>query len=376
MPTQDLETLHRKPDWAPEEVAFLKQGIAEGKTMREIAAGLALRSWSACWQKAHTLGLRASYGFPAGIERIVSETPQRIVSAAPESDEEPIEDLWDSAVGRTGKEVERHRTQGLGKVRILTDKPIAISLSSDWHISTTGAVYLEDLRAYAEAIRDTEGAYAVTVGDMTENPIKWDKDLPDVKREIRLLDFLVGIFGEKLLWWVSGNHDDWTKAFAGLDALAWISRERRLLFAPDEMTVLVELADPKSKETTASYVFAVRHKFYRNSQLNWTHGVWRWLEERVGQWPVGPDGGAMIPDVLAIAHHHVASVEARDYANKRVWAVRMGSWQAASAHGRAGGWMSCPPTAPTFVLYPHREKPIYGTPDYMQALDALSRERE
>ena len=130
-----------------------------------------------------------------------------------------------------------------------------------------------------------------------------------------------------------------------------------------------------TRTITATYVFAVRHKFYRNSQLNWTHGVWRWLEERIGQWPVGPDGGVMVPDVLALAHHHVASVEARDYHNKRIFAVRMGSWQASSPFSRAGGWMACPPTAPTFILYPDRSEPIYASPDYAQALGVLAAER-
>lgn len=331
---------------------------------------------------------RHRYGIPAGekargrhhaiptLTRVVSETPERIVYAPEETDAEPIEELWERAAKRTAREVARAHTEGVALVRLMTDKPVAISISSDWHVSTSSACDLAGLRAYAEAIRDTPGAYAIAVGDLADNAIKWTKQMRDIPDEWRLVSHLLTTFGLKMLGITSGNHDDWTKAFAGIDALRWIAEKGRIHFAPDELVYIIELVDPASQETTARYVVATRHRYYRHSNLNPTHACFRWLEDRVGQWPKAEDGGTLIPDILAIGHNHVACVEERTMPNGPIWGARMGAWQVTSTHGRAGGWRRSPATAPTFILYPHRSKPVIGFADYRQALSFLAVERQ
>src|SRR5690606_29568305 len=139
----------------------------------------------------------------------------------------------------------------------------------------------------------------------------------------------------------------------------WLAERGRIHYAPDELIYLIELVDPKSQTVTARYVVATRHKYYRHSNLNPSHSPFPWLEDRVGQWPKGEDGGELIPDILAVAHNHTASLDVRTKANKPIWGARMGAWHR-SGHSRAGGWPAGPPTAPTFILHPHRSKPVVG----------------
>lgn len=309
------------------------------------------------------------------LTRVVSETPERIVYAPEESDDEPIEEVWERAVRRTQRAVSRAKTEGVALVRIMTDKPIALSISSDWHVSTSGACDLEGLRRYAEAIQQTPGAYAVAVGDLYDNPIKWEKNMRDVPDEVRIVGFLFGIFGWKMLGTTDGNHDAWARQFSGLDSIKQLADAGRIHYAPDELVYVIELVAPKTREVTAKYVVATRHKYRRHSNLNFTHACWRWLEDRVNQWPLGEDGGTLIPDILAIGDNHVAAVESRATPNGARWAARMGPWQVASSFARAKGFGRTPATAPTFILYPHRAKPIAGFEDYAQALDFLAQER-
>src|SRR5690606_32743532 len=131
-------------------------------------------------------------------------------------------------------------------------------------------------------IRDTQGAYAVAVGDLFDNPVKWQKNMEEVPDELSILGLILHTFGYKLLGMTSGNHDDWSVAFAGIDALKWLADRERIHYAPDELVYLIELVDPKTQEVTARYAAATRHKYYRHSNLNPSHACFRWLEDRVG----------------------------------------------------------------------------------------------
>lgn len=360
--------------WNDDEEQKLRDLIPKGLSDHEIGKVLG-RSYDSIRRKRRQLQLPSGVEVRSARMRIVLETPETKVLAPAATEDQPASEVWDHAEKQTGKDLERAKIQNAVIFQIMTDKPIAFSISSDWHLRTRGACDLTGLRRYAEAIRDTPGAYAVAVGDLLDNPIKWEKALDEVPDDLLLLGHLFGIFGYKLAGTTDGNHDAWTRAFAGIDALKWLADRHRIHYAPDELVYQVELLDPKSHERTARYVIATRHKYYRHSNLNPTHSCFRWLEDRVGQWPVGEDGGELIPDILAIGHNHVACCEERSFMNKGIWGARMGAWQLTSGHGRAGGWRNSPPTAPTFILHPHRAQPVTGFADYERALAVLKSER-
>lgn len=365
--------------WTPEEEEIVRAGHKEGKQPAEIADSLPPdRNENAVRQKGSRLcgPWNTRPVLIPTLTRVVSETPERVVIAPVEAASEEMEAVWARSLLRTDRKLAKAKTEGLAVVRIMTDKPIAFSISSDWHVTSRGATDLRGLREYSEAIRDTPGAYAVAVGDLYDNPVKWSKNMGDVPDELMLIAVLFQSFGYKLLGTTSGNHDDWTAAVSGIDALRWLAERDRIHYAPDELVYLVELVDPRTQETTARYCIATRHKYYRHSNLNPTHSCFRWLEDRVGQWPETEDGAEIVPDVLAIGHNHVACCEERSMRNKSIWGARMGPWQYTTGFGRAGGWKNSPPTAPTFILHPHRERPIEGHADYRTALESLTRHRQ
>lgn len=382
--TRERLVSHR--DWTDTETRQLREMAAEGKPDRAIGKAMG-RSTGSITEKRKREGIpggrlvRDGHVNPdevrgATLTRVVSETAERVVLAPEESDEEPIEELWKRATKATTRKIAKTRTEGVALIRLMTDKPIALSISSDWHISPTGACDLEGLRDYAEAVQQAPGAYALAVGDLVDNPIKWSKQMLDIPDEARLLDHIFGVFGSKLLATTDGNHDAWSRQFAGLDNIRRLAALHRVHYSPDELVYVVELVSPKTQETTARFCIATRHQFRRNSALNWTHACWRWVEDNLQDWPKGADGGILLPDVVAIGHNHCAEVAERTYEGGKRWAARMGPFQIHSSHARQYGWSRGVPMCPTFILYPHRAKPVDGYSEYWRALEVLKQERE
>jgi hypothetical protein len=361
------------PHWTDDEKTAALEMLAAGKDDIQVAAALG-RTEN---QVRHFRRRRGMTGEKRPtLTRLVSETPERLVFAPEESDEEPVETLWERCVRATTRKIAKTRTEGVATIRLLTDSPVAVSISSDWHITPSGSCDLVRLRTYAEAIQQAPGAYAVAVGDLTDNPVKWNKNMDDIPDEARLLDLIFGVFGSKLLATTDGNHDAWSKQFAGLDNIRRMASLHRVHYAPDELVYLVELASPSAPDrVTARYVIATRHQYRRNSSLNWSHAAWRWAEDNMYDWPKGEDGGVLLPDIIAIGHNHAAEVAVRDYEGGKRWAARMGPFQVHSSHARQFGWSRGTPTCPTFLLYPHRAKPVEGYADYDRALEILTRER-
>jgi hypothetical protein len=262
-------------------------------------------------------------------------------------------------------EAQRHAT-----IRLASDQPVAITLSSDWHVAPQGTD-LRGLLEYADLVRRTPRLYALAVGDLTDNPIKHrGGSVAQVSDELRLLDILVGRFGGKLLGMTSGNHDDWSKTLAGVDNLAALSRRHRVHYAPDELLWQVDIVSPHDPEdVTATYHLYTRHQWRRGSALNPGHACWTWWQEE------GPNWG-VIPDVLAIGHNHVAVVESRQFSERDMWALRMGTWQRDSAFARAKGFARYRPTAPTVVLHPDRSRRVQCFADPAAAVRFMNGEPE
>lgn len=370
--------------WTPDEEARLGAMLADGLRYPEIAAALG-RAVPSVRFKAKHMGINPKAtragAAPFTFSGVTLERREGLGDAGPvavlvpaETADEPDDAFLARVCGATRRAVAHAKAERFATVRIASDRPIALSISSDWHLSASGATDVEGLVAYAEATRDTPGAYACVVGDLTDNAIKHrggagPQSVPD---ELRLADILVGRFGRKLLWMTSGNHDDWTKAFAGVDSLAALAARKRVHYAPDELFVVVEIVAPDDPDTvTARWVVATRHQYRRGSMLNYTHACWRWLEEMVNDHPADADGRTLLPDVIAIGHNHVAAVETRSTPRGDVIACRMGAWQSPGGYARALGFPGSRPTAPTVILPPTRAERPTAYADYAQAYAAL-----
>lgn len=265
----------------------------------------------------------------------------------------------------------------VARVQITTDLPFALSISSDWHLTSRRATAVRGLFDYAEAVRQAPGCYAVCVGDATDNAIKHKPASPkDVPDEHRLLGLLTARFGRKLLAMVGGNHDAWTEALSGVEALRSLMRQGRVHYTPDALHLIVEVVSPATGALTARYLVVLAHKYRRHSNLNYTHACWRWLEEHMATLPRDENGRIQLPDVIAIGDNHVASVETRSEPHGDVVACRMGAWQIGTGFARSLQFPRHRPTSPTVIFDPRRERQPVGYADYTEALDALRARRE
>lgn len=282
---------------------------------------------------------------------------------APEaSGDEPEDAFLARMIGTATRSVHKAHAQRHARLRIASREPVAVSLSSDWHVSPHGTD-LRGLMAYADFVAATPRLYALAVGDLLDNPIKHKGGNPgQIADDLRMLDLLVGRFRGKLLGTTSGNHDDWSKVLAGTDHLLQLAKRHRIHYAPDEILWDVQIVDPDDADhVTASYFIATRHQWRRNSNLNPCHACWTWWQEEGLNWPVHPD-------VLAIGHNHIAAVESRQFDQRDVWALRMGAWQIDSSYARAKGFARYRPTAPTVVLPPTRGSRVVAFADPQEAV--------
>jgi len=367
---------HTSRPWSGAELATLRTAYEQGATGRELAQLFPQRT-------AESVRMKVQLERENGLVRVVARRanqPVTTVVVTPHADatgplglplatvlapeaaqDEPEGAFLDRVLAAAKTRTDRARTQRFATVQVATDQPIALSLSSDWHLGT--GADLPGLIRYADWVAHTPGVVAIAVGDLTDNPIKHrGGSVAAVKDELRLLDHLVGRFKGRLLGITSGNHDDWSKTLAGVDNLAALARRHRLHYAPDELLWTVELVDPTDPgRVTATYRVYTRHQWRRSSMLNPGHACWTWWQEDGPNW-------SHRPDVLAIGHHHVAVVEQRVFADQPpVWALRMGAWQVDSDFARAKGFGRYAATAPTVVLWPHRERDPLAFSDYREA---------
>jgi hypothetical protein len=340
--------------WTDDETATLRRMVEAGARSADIHAAMPHRSVNAIANQRIRMGIRSPiHGRPAAHTiRPVAEYvgPAGIglaeVFAPMASRDETDDELLARVLPNAARSVEKAAAQKYATIRIASDLPVALCISSDWHVATSGTD-VHGLLALADLVASTHGLYSIAVGDLFDNPIKHrGGSVGTVSDELRLLEIIVKRYRGKLLGTTSGNHDDWSKVMSGIDALKTLAQRHRIHYAPDELVWKVEIVAPHDLDTvTASYVIATRHQWRRHSNLNPTHACKTWLQEQQCNWET-------IPDVLAIGHNHVAAIGSEQYAGREVHYLRMGSWQRDSAYARAKGFADYEPTAPTIVLPP------------------------
>ncbi len=275
---------------------------------------------------------------------------------------EDREEEWKRAVTSNKKVLKKVKEQH----NVTIDKsgeclPIAITFVSDQHISVHAPVEMEMMESDAKLIRDTPGMFCVLAGDAIDNHIKHHSAMINARtnprEQYRLFDTYLGWLESKVLAMISGNHDDWTGAFAGVDVLESIAKSRRVHFTPDEIRIALKLPG-------YTYQIAARHQYRFNSTLNNTHSMKQWY--RFGPAPF---------DIGCLAHLHELALEPVFMHDLQRWVCRPGSYQYNSKYSQQYGFNGNAPGCPTFVIYPdHRE--IVGFTDLRQGQRFLAGERE
>ena len=358
--------------WTAEQRRLVREMAAQGKTDGEIAIEASKhgpeRTISAVtqWRTANAVpgGRLVRDGKLPALTRIVNETPERTVRASHDVDEEPIEDLLARSIARTSRAVKKVHALRHAEARIVTRRPIALAFASDQHFSTSEPVDVERAFEDAELIQQTPGMYAILGGDGADNHIKHRSAMVNKRsapsEEWRLYDHYLRVLGHKILAMVSGNHDDWTKDFAGIDMAGMLATRHKLHYAPDEVCLSVQLTGKPDAEPSQSYVVKLRHQYRFNSTLNVGHTVKRMY-----------DMGGDPFDVGVVCHHHEAHVETFERHGATRWALRPGSYQVQTSYGRRYGFNPAHPTCPVAILWPD-ERRILCLPDLREGVDYLA----
>lgn len=130
----------------------------------------------------------------------------------PDSDE-PIEDLIDKLDKVTTRRRVASQAKDWRTIRVRGSGPVGIANMGDPHLDNEGCNWAL-LRRDIKIIQETEGLFAGNVGDSLDN---WNGRLLKLKGNTsvtdanawRLAEWFFAQLGDKLLYWLLGNHDAW-----------------------------------------------------------------------------------------------------------------------------------------------------------------------
>jgi hypothetical protein len=279
---------------------------------------------------------------------------------ADDEDDEPAAAVWAREEERSARKIRKARENSTFRWRA-PGPHLLLAFVSDQHIAPGTPVDFKAMREDAELIRATPHCYAVLGGDGVDNHLKHRAAVLAARSQpsdqYKLFEHYLGILGDRCLLAVSGNHDNWTNQFAGVDMMARIARDRRVWYAPDEGRLEVGVG-------AQTYAVAVRHQYRFNSTFNQTHTVKQWLRMGPGEFDVG-----------CVGHHHEHALESFVYRGQLRWGCRPGSYQITSAYSREKGFNLSVPTTPAFLLRGDTHE-VTGWPTLRQAVGSVRAVRE
>lgn len=278
-------------------------------------------------------------------ERSASRKP---IVTADWDDSVDLVELWNKAEQDSAKRIEKARKHSRFHVSLPSDRVSCITFMSDQHIAPGTPCDFKRMREDAELVAATRDVYAILGGDCIDGHIKHLAAVISARStpgdQWQLFEYYLGIFKEKVLAAVSGNHDSWIPQYTGVDALSWMCKNHRIAYSIDEARIDVSCGSQK-------YKVAMRHQYRLNSSFNQTHSVKQWLRLGEDEFDIG-----------CIGHHHEAAVEQTIYRGKMVWGCRPGAYQITSAYSAQYGWNMSIPTCPSFLVFPDKRH-IIGLAD-------------
>lgn len=246
--------------------------------------------------------------------------------------------------------------------------PVGIAFTGDWHCGASGVDYGR-LRGDLDLIRDTDGLYAVGMGDYLEGVSIHSKAAPALYAGL----FNDGGFQEryvvsraetakgKWLALLSGNHDEWLYKNAGItrtDQLA--SALGAPHFGEGGGTVVCRVG-------RQTYRIGVRHNAPGNSRLNTTNAQRRLFDD----WPAWDNC-----HVLCVGHFHFNDCQTVSRKGGRVVYLRSGTYKVHDAYAKAGGFAP-EYGVPLAILLPDEERVIpWRGDDFGRGVAYLSALRE
>ena len=295
---------------------------------------------------------RDSRGRFMGTRRIetpspVTSTPEFILPANPtvqflnEEHELPtFQDHLDWLKVRQSKERQRDNGSEFAEVKIRSDAPIGIVLSSDWQLGGRGVDY-DLFERHMNMVKNEPNAYMVALSNTIDGYIWpdgiWD-EVAHVEEQVEIARTFAKEWKDKLLAVVGSRCHDWTKARGGISPqeMAFLENTNSgMPFFKNGGVLSVDL-------NGNNFDIAMLHKSRYHSSLNPTNPNKRVHDLR---YPA---------DIIAIAHHHVASVEDtyryEGKYQKEVTFVRTGTYKIDDAYSQSEGFGHGQKGSPMVIL--------------------------
>lgn len=167
--------------------------------------------------------------------------------------------------------------------------PIGILHFGDPHLDSPGCD-LESLERDIHLVQRTEGLYAASIGDHTDNWVGRlarlaNQNTVTARQAWKLCEWFIGNLSGKLVYLIAGNHD----LFSGEgDPLEWIARSHDARYQASEARVQINF--PRGDPVTVN----ARHDFSGHSQYSPVHG------------PVKAAHFGIRDDIVIAGHQHVS----------------------------------------------------------------------
>ena len=260
------------------------------------------------------------------------------------------------------------RAEALKLIPVKTSDPLPIGLANfgDLHVDDDGC-NLPLLEAHTQAVAETDGMYAQSVGDLQNG---WPGRLSHLyghqnataRQAWTLLEWWLTTLGEKLLFVVSGNHDAWTRGVNGVDPISWVRTQAGLNYLYEPDGVRIALHHPEfERRFKRPITINARHDFRGKSIFNTAHGL---VKAAIAGWR---------DDLLLAGHTHVSGYSpVKDPATGLVsHCLRIASYKHVDSYATQHGLpdqniFECP----VAIIDPYHEDPRHVIRIHLDPLDA------
>jgi hypothetical protein len=184
----------------------------------------------------------------------------------------PGPELWNRAMQNQARQYEKMEDPWY-PITVDSPKPFAVAFMSDMHIGSPNVNY-RLLYDHSQIIRWTDGMYLIVLGDERDNFVgtrlnhaRFTANM-SVDDEVRLYIAWKEMVEDKMLAYVTGNHDLWSWKMAGID-LADLVLPKTVLYDKYEVRIAINLND------LHTWQLKLRHRWSGRSIYNLTNGIER-----------------------------------------------------------------------------------------------------
>jgi|TARA_X000000368_G_C23000242_1_gene698618 hypothetical protein len=161
----------------------------------------------------------------------------------------------------------REKSEKFVNIKIDDKKPIGLYIQGDPHVDDDGCDWLS-LRKHIDIVNETDGMYACSVGDLSNNWARrgklaglWADQTTNGEQQWQLVEWLVN--ATPYIFIVAGNHDMW--AMEG-DPINWMCKPLKTVYSNHSARLKIKLPKHEIKVNCS-------HNFRGHSMYNTAHGI-------------------------------------------------------------------------------------------------------